>query len=78
MPGYAAQIPVDDRWAIVAYVRVLQRAHSGSADDVPAHMRQAAMPESPAAATADSTNSARPDALVGESAADPVSAGETK
>jgi mono/diheme cytochrome c family protein len=24
MPGYAAQIPVEDRWAIVAYVRALQ------------------------------------------------------
>ena len=24
MPGYANQIPVDDRWAIVAYVRALQ------------------------------------------------------
>jgi len=24
MPGYAAQIPVSDRWAIVAYVRALQ------------------------------------------------------
>lgn len=24
MPGYYAQIPVDDRWAIVAYVRALQ------------------------------------------------------
>jgi mono/diheme cytochrome c family protein len=24
MPGYAAQIPTDDRWAIVAYVRALQ------------------------------------------------------
>ena len=26
MPSYGAQIPVDDRWAIVAYVRALQRA----------------------------------------------------
>jgi mono/diheme cytochrome c family protein len=24
MPGYSAQIPVEDRWAIVAYVRALQ------------------------------------------------------
>ena len=24
MPGYAAQIPVSDRWAIVSYVRALQ------------------------------------------------------
>jgi mono/diheme cytochrome c family protein len=26
MPSYGSQIPVDDRWAIVAYVRALQRA----------------------------------------------------
>ncbi|MBK6531429.1 MAG: cytochrome c [Deltaproteobacteria bacterium] len=24
MPGYSAQIPVSDRWAIVSYVRALQ------------------------------------------------------
>ncbi len=34
MPAYGAQIPVDDRWAIVAYVRALQRANSGSLADV--------------------------------------------
>ena len=28
MPGYAAQIPVEDRWAIVAYLRALQRAQN--------------------------------------------------
>jgi hypothetical protein len=27
MPGYAAQIPRDDRWAIVHHIRALQRAH---------------------------------------------------
>ncbi|RMG21068.1 MAG: cytochrome c [Deltaproteobacteria bacterium] len=26
MPSYAAQIPIEDRWAIAAYVRALQRA----------------------------------------------------
>ncbi len=36
MPGYAQQIPVADRWAIVAYVRALQRSQNASADDVPA------------------------------------------
>jgi mono/diheme cytochrome c family protein len=29
MPSYAAQIPVDDRWAIVAYVRALQISQGG-------------------------------------------------
>jgi len=36
MPGYAQQIPVADRWAIVAYVRALQRSQNATADDVPA------------------------------------------
>ena len=31
MPSYGSQIPVDDRWAIVAYVRALQRAGHASA-----------------------------------------------
>lgn len=28
MPGYSAQIPVEDRWAIVAYLRALQRSQN--------------------------------------------------
>ncbi|MCY4158109.1 MAG: cytochrome c [Bacteroidetes bacterium] len=36
MPGYAQQIPVADRWAIVAYVRALQRSQNATADDLPA------------------------------------------
>jgi len=36
MLGYAAQIPVNDRWAIVAYVRALQLTRLGTKDDVPA------------------------------------------
>jgi mono/diheme cytochrome c family protein len=39
MMGYAAQIPVDDRWSIVLYVRALQRAQNASLDDVPADRR---------------------------------------
>jgi hypothetical protein len=35
MPSYKHQIPVADRWAIVAYVRALQRSQNASADDVP-------------------------------------------
>lgn len=34
MMGYAAQIPVEDRWAIVAYVRALQMSRLGSQDDL--------------------------------------------
>jgi mono/diheme cytochrome c family protein len=40
MPAYKYQIAsVKDRWAIVAYVRVLQRMSSGTIEDVPAEMR---------------------------------------
>ncbi len=35
MPGYAQQIPVADRWAIVAYMRALQRSQNARAQDVP-------------------------------------------
>ena len=43
MPGYAAQIPVDDRWAIVAYVRALQRSARADLEDVPSGEREALM-----------------------------------
>jgi mono/diheme cytochrome c family protein len=35
MKGYKHQISVEDRWAIVAYVRALQRSQYGSESDVP-------------------------------------------
>lgn len=39
MPAYDAQIPVTDRWAIVAYVRALQKSAHGQLGDVPTHLR---------------------------------------
>jgi mono/diheme cytochrome c family protein len=39
MPSYAAQVPVHDRWAIIAYVRALQLSQHGTVDDLPADMR---------------------------------------
>jgi Protein of unknown function (DUF3341)/Cytochrome C oxidase, cbb3-type, subunit III len=39
MMGYSAQIPVADRWAIVLYVRALQRATNATLEDVPADRR---------------------------------------
>ena len=39
MPAYGAQIPVEDRWAIVAYVRALQRSQHTVLADVPAELR---------------------------------------
>jgi mono/diheme cytochrome c family protein len=39
MMGYGDRIPPADRWAIIAYVRALQRAREGTVDDVPAAHR---------------------------------------
>lgn len=39
MPAHGPQIPVDDRWAIVAYLRALQRSRNATIDDVPPDMR---------------------------------------
>ncbi|MEM8488619.1 MAG: cytochrome c [Bacteroidota bacterium] len=35
MSGYATQIPVADRWAIVAYIRALQRSQNAAGSDLP-------------------------------------------
>ena len=39
MPSYGSQIEVEDRWAIVAYVKALQRSQHASTDDVPPDKR---------------------------------------
>jgi len=39
MPSYKNQVPVSDRWAIVNYVRALQRSQNASAKDVPPDVR---------------------------------------
>ncbi len=36
MSGYAAQVPTEDRWLIVAYVKALQRSQNAKISDVPA------------------------------------------
>ncbi|MGO9649840.1 MAG: c-type cytochrome [Terriglobales bacterium] len=36
MPEYASQIPVRDRWSIVAYIRALQLSQNAAAADLPA------------------------------------------
>jgi mono/diheme cytochrome c family protein len=35
MPDYASQIPPDDRWKIVAYIRALQLSQNATVNDVP-------------------------------------------
>jgi mono/diheme cytochrome c family protein len=39
MGAYAANIEINDRWAIVAYIRALQRSQNAGAADVPAAVR---------------------------------------
>jgi mono/diheme cytochrome c family protein len=39
MADYSAQVPVRDRWAIVAYIRALQLSQHAAVDDVPAAKR---------------------------------------
>jgi hypothetical protein len=41
MSSYASQIPVEDRWAIVAYVRALQLSQHAPLGSVPERDRQA-------------------------------------
>ena len=36
MPAYRNQVPVPDRWAVIAYMRALQRSQQTTADDLPA------------------------------------------
>lgn len=44
MPSYAKQISVLDRWAIVAYVKALQRSQAAGAGDVPENERNKFQP----------------------------------
>lgn len=39
MMDYSAQIPVEDRWAIIAYIRALQLSQRATMDDVPENLR---------------------------------------
>jgi mono/diheme cytochrome c family protein len=40
MPAYGAQIPVADRWAIVLYVRALERSQRATIEDVPKELKE--------------------------------------
>jgi len=41
MAAYGPQVPVADRWAIVAYIRALQRSQNATLEDVPPDVRPA-------------------------------------
>jgi mono/diheme cytochrome c family protein len=40
MPSYRHQIVTEDRWAIVAYLRALQRSRNATIDDIPVELRE--------------------------------------
>lgn len=40
MPSYRHQINPDDRWAIVTYLRALQRSHNATINDIPEEERE--------------------------------------
>lgn len=52
MPGYAHALSVQDSWAIIAYIRALQRSRDGSINDVPPADRQMLEQQRPAAGMA--------------------------
>lgn len=67
MPDYRAQIPVNDRWKIVAYVRALQLSRTATASDVPADVMEQlrkGVTSVPAATAAPATHGA-PDGAAG-------------
>jgi hypothetical protein len=39
MPDYASQIPPEDRWRVIAYIRALQLSQRGTIADVPQNDR---------------------------------------
>ncbi len=39
MPSYAKQIPESDRWAIVSYVRAIQKSRTAHIDELPSSLR---------------------------------------
>jgi Cytochrome C oxidase, cbb3-type, subunit III len=59
MLGYSTQIPLRDRWAIIAYIRALQLSRNMKAADLPAELReklnQSATPAAKPSAPKDST-----------------------
>ncbi|MBU0982688.1 MAG: cytochrome c, partial [candidate division Zixibacteria bacterium] len=40
MPSYRHQVEVADRWAIIAYLRALQRSQTATLDDIPVELRE--------------------------------------
>lgn len=56
MQGYGPQIAINDRWAIIAYLRALQRSRLATLEDVPGDVRAELMRAIPATPAAPATN----------------------
>lgn len=79
MQGYGDQIPVEDRWAIVAYVKALQRSRAAQPGDLPEEELEklkAATPVPAAAAEAPAANVPAADAPAAKSTEPPKDAGK--
>jgi len=59
MPAHGVQVPVNDRWAIVAYVKALQRSQNAKSEEVPDSEKKAAA-ASPTSPTSPTDKTARP------------------
>jgi mono/diheme cytochrome c family protein len=56
MLGYGATIQVPDRWAIIAYIRALQRSQHATINDVPAEEQAALQAEKASSVTKPATS----------------------
>jgi mono/diheme cytochrome c family protein len=65
MPPYAVQVPVADRWAIIAYIRALQLSQNGTMNDVPAEERAKMGMSAAPAASASATSNPQPATMTG-------------
>lgn len=77
MPSYRFQITEDDRWAIVAYVRALQRTSSGTLEDMPADQRAALQAEAVRRAAEEAKAEAEAKAAAAKAAAEAAAEGGT-
>ena len=79
MPSYKSQIPVEDRWAIVAYIRTLQQGQWTEVTDVDQQYRDNLIKQINAARSdsAAAVPAATPPAAGGEPAVEESAAGRT-
>ena len=68
MPDYAAQIPVQDRWAIISYIRALQLSQQAPLSIVPAEERDRMLSQPSASTTTPQAGTPLPGGSQGEGA----------